>query len=82
MDTNTEKVLGLFASGGLSAAIDRDDENTGEPSLVEMAQKSIQILDKDSNNFFVMIEAGRIDWEAHDNDAGAVYKAVDELNRF
>lgn len=81
LDTNTEKVLGLFASGGLSAAIDRDDENTGEPSLVEMVQKSIQILDKDSNNFFVMIEAGRIDWEAHDNDAGAVYKAVDELNR-
>ena len=28
-----------------------------------------------------MIEAGRIDWEAHDNDAGSVYKAGAEMNQ-
>lgn len=80
LDSNTDKVIGLFASGGMSAAIDRDDEVTGEPSLIDMTKKSLDILSHDDKKFFVMIEAGRIDWEAHDNDAGAVYKAVDEMN--
>ena len=80
LDDNTDRVLGLFAPGGLSAAIDRDDEETGEPSLVNMAEKTIKILKNKKRNYFMMIEAGRIDWEAHDNDAGAVYRAMEEMN--
>lgn len=80
IDKNTDKVLGLFAPGGISPAIDRDEEETGEPSLVGLSQKALELLGGRSKNFFVMIEAGRIDWEAHDNDAGAVYKAVEEMN--
>jgi alkaline phosphatase len=81
LNNNAEKVLGLFAGGGLSAAIDRDDENTGEPSLIDLTKKSLDLLCRENKNFFVMIEAGRIDWEAHDNDAGAVYKAVEEMDK-
>lgn len=80
LNKETGRVLGLFNAGGLSAAIDRDDENTGEPSLIEMTEKAIEILDNKNKNIFLMIEAARIDWEAHDNDAGAVYKAVEEMN--
>lgn len=80
LDKNTDRVLGLFAPGGLSAAIDRDDEETGEPSLVLMAEKAIKILKNKKRNYFMMIEAARIDWEAHDNDAGAVYRAMEEMN--
>ena len=76
----TDKVIGLFASGGLSAAIDRDNEDTGEPSLVLMAKKALDILKNKNRNYFIMIEAGRIDWESHDNDVGAVYRAMEEMN--
>lgn len=77
---NETKVIGLFASGGLSAAIDRDNEDTGEPSLVLMAKKALNILKNKDQNYFMMIEAGRIDWESHDNDVGAVYRAMEEMN--
>lgn len=80
LDNSTDKVLGLFNGGGMSAAIDRDTEVTGEPSLIDITKKALELLDRKNKNFFVMIEAGRIDWEAHDNDAGAVYKAVEEMN--
>lgn len=80
LNNSTEKVFGLFNGGGVSAAIDRDTEKTDEPSLIDMTTKALELLDRKDKNFFVMIEAGRIDWEAHDNDAGAVYKAVDEMN--
>jgi len=80
LNKKTDKVLGLFNAGGMSAAIDRDFENTGEPSLIEMTEKALEILDDKNKNIFLMVEAGRIDWEAHDNDAGAVYKAVEEMN--
>ena len=80
LSNKTEKVLGLFNSGGLSAAIDRDIEVTGEPSLGLLTEKAFDILNNKNKNYFAMIEAGRIDWEAHDNDAGAVYFAVEEMN--
>jgi len=79
LDGNTERVLGLFSSSGLSAYIDRDNEITSQPNLVEMTSKGLEILNN-NKNYFVMIEAGRIDWEAHDNDAGSVYKAVEEMD--
>ena len=80
LSDNTEKVLGLFNSGGLSAAIDRDIEITGEPSLTLLTEKALKLLNNKNKNYFALIEAGRIDWEAHDNDAGAVYRAVEEMN--
>ncbi len=81
LDNKTEKVLGVFSARGINAVIDRDDEQTGEPSLVEMADKGIKILSKNKKGFFLMIEAARIDWESHDNDAGSVYKAAKEMNK-
>lgn len=81
LDKNNEKVVGLFSASGINAAVDRDNEKTGEPSLVQLAEKSLEILSADNKNYFVMIEAARIDWESHDNDAGAVYKAVEEVDR-
>lgn len=80
LNNKTEKVLGLFNSGGLSAAIDRDTEITGEPSLDLLTENALRILNSKNKNYFMMVEAGRIDWEAHDNDAGAVYRATEELN--
>lgn len=62
-------VLGLFASGHMAFEIDRD--STDQPSLVEMTQKAIELLEDDPDGFFLMVEGSRIDHAAHENDAAA-----------
>jgi alkaline phosphatase len=66
------KILGLFSMGNMSYEIDRSA--TAEPSLAEMAEKTLQILSKSKKGFFAMIEGGRIDHAAHRNDAPAVIR--------
>lgn len=76
----TEKALGLFAGNGMNAAIDRDEEDTSEPSIPQMTDKAIALLSRDNARFLLMVECGRIDWESHGNDAGALVKAMDEMD--
>lgn len=47
--------------------------------LLKSAMKAIEILSKDANGFFLMIEGSQIDWGGHDNDTRYV---VDELIDF
>jgi len=56
------KVLGLFALDALTG-------RSSEPSLVDMTRAAIEILSKDSDGFFMMVEGSQIDWRGHDNDA-------------
>ncbi|MFX0061660.1 MAG: alkaline phosphatase [Candidatus Hermodarchaeota archaeon] len=62
----TDKVLGLFASGHMPYEVDRNRETT--PSLVKMTEKAIEILSQDPDGFFLMIEGGRIDHAGHANN--------------
>jgi len=63
------KILGLFNMGNMGFEIDR--AKTAEPSLAEMAAKTLAVLAMNPKGFFVMIEGGRIDHAAHRNDAAA-----------
>ncbi len=54
-----EQILGLFAPIGLEKAIDRPQE---QPSLEQMTTKAIDVLSKNENGFFLMIEGSQIDW--------------------
>jgi len=65
-----EKIMGLFNKGNMLFEIDRKDSK--EPSLAEMTAKALDVVSKDKDGFFLMIEAGRIDHAAHRNDIGAV----------
>ena len=38
------------------------------PTLSEMTLKALELLEKNTNGFFIMIEGGRIDHASHDND--------------
>ena len=76
-----EKILGLFAGDAMNTAIDRDDENTGEPGLPEMADAALKSLSMSKKGFFLMAECGQIDWNAHAHDAGALLKSVEEMDR-
>lgn len=66
------KVLGLFNVGNMAFEIDRS--KTSEPSLAEMAAKTLAVLAKNPKGFFVMIEGGRIDHAAHRNDAAGTIR--------
>lgn len=56
-------MLALFASNNMAYETERNQ--SVEPSLVEMTQKSISILSKHSKGFFLMVEGGRIDHAGH-----------------
>ena len=64
------KILGLFNQGNMLFEIDR--RGTTEPSLAEMTIKALDLLSRDENGFFLMVEAGRIDHAAHHQDIAAV----------
>jgi alkaline phosphatase len=66
-------VLGLFEPAMMQYEADRPNDVAGEPSLAEMSEKAINILQKNPKGFFLQIEAGRID---HGHHAGNAYRAL------
>ncbi|UZE95021.1 alkaline phosphatase [Alkalimarinus alittae] len=75
----TERVFGLFNESHMQYEADRENDIAGEPSIVEMTQKSINILDNNKKGFFLMVESGRID---HAHHAGSAYNALTETIAF
>ena len=73
------KILGLFERGHLNYEADREEDAGGEPSLTEMTVKAIEILSRNENGFFLMVEAARIDHAHHGNDA---YRALTDTQEF
>jgi alkaline phosphatase len=69
-----QKVLGLFSYSamldGISYSTCKKAGDCVQPSLAEMTTKALDILSKDEDGFFLMVEGGQIDWAAHNNDAG------------
>lgn len=70
--TPDQKVLGLFASSGMTDAITVRDQlaETDEPTLREMTLAALRVLEASPEGFFLMVEGGQIDWAAHANDTG------------
>ena len=68
------RVLGLFADSAMHDALteknELDSEQRTEPTLVEMAAKTLELLSQNPNGFFLMIEGAQIDWAGHNNDVG------------
>ena len=70
----TDHLLGLFEPSHMKYEADRVAfDGAGEPSLAEMTAKAIEILSKNPNGFYLMVEAGRID---HAHHAGNAYRAL------
>lgn len=77
------KTLGLFAGSAMVDGIvetrNRSDDRHVEPTLKEMSAQALKILESHPNGFFLMIEAGQIDWASHRNDTGLL---LHEMLRF
>lgn len=77
-----EKLLGIFAQSHLSFDYKKPEN---QPSLSELTQAAIQLLDHQSQGFFLMVEGGRIDHAHHQSYANlaleetlALEKAVEQ----
>jgi alkaline phosphatase len=68
--TNAQRVLGLFSESAMQNAFLEAAPDATQPSLGEMTTEALRLLSRDPDGFFLMIEAGQIDWAAHANDAG------------
>lgn len=60
------KIWALYGKEEMPYDLDRDTATV--PSLAQMTQKAIDVLQKNKNGFFLMVEGSKIDWAAHAND--------------
>lgn len=76
ISTSTDKLLGLYHSGTMNVYVDREmiknpkvlGNYPNQPTLVEMADKAIQVLSKNKNGFFLLLEGASIDKQLHAMD--------------
>jgi alkaline phosphatase len=78
------RVLGLFGNSEMLDALSENkalqSEERTEPTLVEMTEKSLELLSQDPEGFFLMVEGGQIDWGGHNNDAGVMLHELLQLD--
>jgi len=71
-----DHLWGMFEPGDMEYEVDR---KANEPSLTEMTQKAIEILSKNENGFYLLVEGGRIDHAHHGSNA---HRAINEVHQF
>lgn len=70
-----EKVFAAFRASHMPYTV--DDINEKLPTLSEMTEKGIELLSKDEEGFFMMVEGGRIDHASHAQDVvGTIYDTL------
>ena len=72
-NSESGQLLGLFAEDGLERA-------EGEPSTAEMTSKALEVLSKDNDGFFLMVEGSQIDWGGHGNNSEYVIREVEDFD--
>ncbi|CDH58497.1 alkaline phosphatase [Lichtheimia corymbifera JMRC:FSU:9682] len=76
-------LMAIFSPQHMDYEIDRNPAE--QPSLKEMVEKALAILDEQSQktgkNFFLMIEGSRIDMAAHTNDPAAHFYEIYEYHQ-
>lgn len=80
----TRKLLGLFAPGNMDGVLDRKflkgggvKKSPDQPDLTVQLQSALNVLSRNDNGFFLMVESGMIDKYAHALDMErAVYDTI------
>lgn len=83
--SNTGKILGLFHTGNMDAALDRMQLKKGtvgkfpnQPGLVDMTKAALDNLSKNPEGFFLMVEGASIDKMSHPLDWDrAVFETIE-----
>jgi len=72
-----DRLLGIWGGYTLMYTIDQqNDPSYNLPSLAEMTAKAIEVLSRDPDGFFLMVEGGAIDWMAHNKDIAGTARDV------
>jgi alkaline phosphatase len=61
-DRSVRKLAGLFASTQMEAA------PTRSPALPDMTRAALEVLSRDPDGFFLMVEGSQPDWRGHGNE--------------
>ena len=69
---SVSKLFALFHKDHMDYELDRVKKNLDQPSLAEMTVKAIEVLSKNGNGYFLMVEGGRIDHALHGTNAKRV----------
>jgi alkaline phosphatase len=78
---STSKLFALFSSSHMEFAAAREEYAPEQPSLTQMTEAAINILDNNENGFLLMVEAGRIDHSHHNGNAyNALHDTVELSN--
>ena len=77
--SSAARLFGLFAPNHLPYALDRT-QDVVTPSLSRMTAAAIEVLDRNPNGFFLMVEGGRIDHAGHVNDLARMVQEVLEFD--
>ncbi|XP_046683391.1 alkaline phosphatase, tissue-nonspecific isozyme-like [Homalodisca vitripennis] len=75
ISSDIDHLLGLFAYSHMEFEADRDTGPSGDPSLADMTNKALNVLERSNKGYFLFVESGRIDHAHHYNNA---YRALDE----
>ena len=51
------------------------------PTLTEMTQAALNVLDNDPDGLYLMVEGGAVDWAAHGNQSGRMIEEAIEFER-
>lgn len=65
---HVDRLVGLFDASHMAFEADRPKDVGGDPSLREMAEAAIRVLDRNPMGFFLMVEGGRIDHALHNQN--------------
>lgn len=70
------KYLGIYEEKYLTDEITQINTERTSPTLAQMTKGGIDVLSKNENGFFMMVEGGYIDGAAHNNDTACVLHEV------
>ncbi|MEJ2223833.1 MAG: alkaline phosphatase [Syntrophobacterales bacterium] len=62
------KVYGIFAYSNMEGEIDRPEFAPQQPTLEDMTKKALDLLSRDPEGFFLLVEGSQVDWACHAND--------------
>ncbi|XP_002062011.3 membrane-bound alkaline phosphatase [Drosophila willistoni] len=80
--TETGRLLGLFSKSHLHYHLEQlADEENNEPTLEEMTQKAIEVLQTEEQGYFLFVEGGKIDISHHDTMARIALDETVELSK-
>lgn len=77
---NKKPIIGIFDEDGLPFSVDQANNSALQgaiPTLAEMTEKAIALMNDGKNGFVLQVEGGKVDWAAHSNDApGLLYDQI------